>query len=75
MTARDVTQASRLSRRTGILPGRKRAGSPRDEFVRTANWEACTTCQARHGESVLWRTGSLSYSGCGYATLGSFEIE
>jgi len=33
----------------------ERAGSPRDEFVRMANWEACSTCQVRHGESVPWR--------------------
>ena len=50
----NVTQASCSFRACLVervsLPGRERAG-----------WEACATCQVRHGESVLWRTGSLSY--------------
>src|SRR4026207_1806985 len=46
-----VTQASLLARSSG-------------HPARSANarlGRACATCQVRHGESVLWRTGSLSY--------------
>src|SRR5439155_12400355 len=54
-----VTQASCLSRRTGRQP---------------TDWEACTTCRVRHGESVSRRTGSPSYFGCSEAPLGLFAL-
>ena len=39
-----------------------------------AGWEACTTFPVRHGESILWRSGSRSYVDLRSAAL-SFVVK